>query len=246
MSSELLLFIAVGFFAQMIDGALGMAYGVTCTTFLLGLGISPAIASASVHTAEVFTTGVSGLAHLKLGNVKTRLFKKLLLPGIIGAVVGACTLSLLPGKAARPYIAGYLLIMGILILYRTFKPKKATETHTKLVPIGLAGGFFDAIGGGGWGPIVTSTLIAKGSSPTHTIGSVNLAEFFVTLVQVAVFLALLDFFNWTAILGLMIGGVLAAPLAALVCKKLPKKALMLVVGILIISLSVRTIYLALT
>ncbi len=237
----MIVYIIVGFIAQIIDGALGMAYGVTSTTFLLSMGIPPVAASASVHSAEVFTSGISGLAHLKFGNVDKKLFKKLLLPGIIGGILGAYILTVVPGKTIKPFVAFYLLIMGLIILRKAFKKVEQKEVKTRLVPLGVSGGFFDAIGGGGWGPIVTSTLVARGHNPRFSIGSVNLAEFFVTVAEVATFLTIIGLVHWQIIVGLIIGGVLAAPLAAYVCKRLPSRALMIMVGLLIMALSIRTI-----
>jgi uncharacterized membrane protein YfcA len=241
----IIVFVIVGFIAQLIDGALGMAYGVSSTTFLLSIGIPPAAASASVHTAEIFTSGVSGLSHLRFGNVDRKLFKKLLIPGIIGGVLGAYVLTVVPGKTIKPFVAIYLLIMGLMILRKALKKVQETEVRTKLFPLGLVGGFLDAMGGGGWGPIVTSTLVAKGHNPRFTIGSVNLAEFFVCVAEVATFLTTIGLVHWQIILGLIIGGVLAAPLAAYVCKGLSSRALMIMVGVLIIALSTRTAYQAL-
>lgn len=237
----MIVYIIVGFIAQIIDGALGMAYGVTSTTFLLSLGIPPAAASASVHTAEIFASGASGLAHLRFGNVDRKLFKKLLIPGIVGGILGAYILTAVPGKTIKPFIAFYLLIMGLIILRKAFKKIEEKEVKTKLLPLGVSGGFFDAMGGGGWGPIVTSTLLARGHNPRFSIGSVNLAEFFVTVAEVATFLTIIGLAHWQIIIGLIIGGVLAAPLAAYVCKRLPSRALMVMVGLLIVALSLRTI-----
>ena len=242
MYETIVLFTMVGFIAQMIDGALGMAYGVSSTTFLLSIGITPAMASASVHTAEIFTTCISGLSHLKIGNVDKKLFTKLLIPGVIGGALGAYLLVSIPGKIVRPFVALYLLIMGIMILQKAFKKTQDRKIKTKLFPLGLIGGFFDAIGGGGWGPIVTSTLVARGHNPRYTIGSVNLAEFFVTITEVATFLKMIGLVQWQIIIGLIIGGVIAAPLSAYICKRLPSKTLMIIVGTLIIALSIRTIY----
>lgn len=246
MDQNVLLFVLVGFVAQMIDGALGMAYGVSSNTFLLSIGIPPAAASASVHMAEVFTTGVSGVSHWRLGNVDKSLIKRLLLPGLIGGVTGAYILTALPGDLLKPYIAIYLVIMGLVILIKSFsqeKPDRAVTTH--VVPLGLAGGFFDAIGGGGWGPIVTSTLMARGNNPRYAIGSVNLSEFFVTFAESVTFVITVGLGYWRIILGLLVGGVIAAPLAAYVCKVVSPRLLMRLVGVLIILLSIRTIILAL-
>ncbi len=245
MELNIVVFIIVGFIAQLIDGALGMAYGVSSTSFLLSIGVPPAAASASVHTAEVFTTFVSGVSHWKFGNVDKKLFKKLLIPGIIGGVIGAYVLTAVPGNRIKPFIGAYLLIMGLMILRKAFKVIKEKRVETKILPLATAGGFFDAIGGGGWGPIVTSTLMARGHSPRFSIGSVNLAEFFVTVAEAATFFTILGLIHWQVIVGLLIGGVIAAPMAAYVCKRLPSRALMIIVGILITVLSIRTIYLAL-
>jgi uncharacterized membrane protein YfcA len=244
-NENIITFVIVGFVAQMIDGALGMAYGVSSTTFLLSIGISPAAASASVHTAEIFTSGISGLAHLKLGNVDKELFKRLLIPGVLGGVLGAYILTAVPSKTIKPFIALYLLTMGLVVLWKAFRKIQDSALRTKLIPLGLAGGFLDAVGGGGWGPIVTSTLVARGSNPRFTIGSVNLVEFFVTVAEVIAFITTIGVTNWQIILGLIIGGALAAPLAAYVCNKLPSRTLMIIVGTLITILSIRTIFLAL-
>ncbi|MCA9933107.1 MAG: sulfite exporter TauE/SafE family protein [Anaerolineales bacterium] len=242
MDQNIIVFIIVGFVAQMIDGALGMAYGVSATSFLLAFGVSPVLASASVHMAEVFTTAVSGGSHLRLGNVDKKLVSKLVIPGIIGAVIGAYLLTNIPGEKIKPYVSAYLLVMGIVILLKTLRKMQPAHVTSHLIPLGFIGGFFDTIGGGGWGPVVATTLIARGNSPRHTIGSVNLAEFFVTISAAATFLLTLGTLMWQPIVGLAIGGALAAPVAALVCKRIPARALMFVVGILIIFLSIRTIY----
>ncbi|MBN1582296.1 MAG: sulfite exporter TauE/SafE family protein [Anaerolineae bacterium] len=247
LSTNIVMFIVVGFIAQLIDGALGMAYGVSSTTFLLGLGTPLTIASMSVHVAQVFTTLVSGLAHLKLGNVDIKLFKKLAIPGAIGGVAGVLVLSSVPDRLIRPCVSAYLLLMGLVIIYKVFFRKvqeKKGETRF-LGFLAVVGGFFDAVGGGGWGPIVTSTIMVRGHDPRLVIGSVNLAEFFVTLVQVIVFVVTLGGIDWQVVLGLVIGGIIAAPAAAVVCKRLPARALMMIVGVLITALSIRTMYLVL-
>ncbi len=245
MEHELVRFIVVGFFAQLVDGAMGMAYGLTSTTFLLGLGITPAIASASVHAAEVFTTGASGIAHLRMGNVDRALLGRLLLPGVVGGILGAYVLTAVPSSAMKPVVAVYMLIMGAVIIWKAFVDVQRAQVRTKLLPLGLAGGFLDAIGGGGWGPIVTSTLVARGNHPRLTIGSVNATEFFVTASQAATFVAVLGLVHSEVIIGLIMGGLLAAPVGARLCQKLPAKLLMVLVGGVIIALSLRTIYQAL-
>jgi len=246
MDYPLLLYIAVGFLAQIIDGAMGMAYGVSSNTFLLSLGIPPAAASASVHMAEVITTGVSGFSHWRLGNIDWKLVRRLLIPGVIGGVLGAYLLTSIDGNAIKPFISAYLLIMGFVILIKAFKRTSNPREHGLQVSLlGLAGGFFDSIGGGGWGPLVTTTMVARGNNPRFTIGSVNFSEFFVTFAESVTFVLTLSFFSyWQIILGLLIGGVIAAPLAAVMARRLPVKALMVLVGLLIILLSIRTIYLA--
>ncbi|MDO9546757.1 MAG: sulfite exporter TauE/SafE family protein [Pelolinea sp.] len=243
---QFLLYVLVGFTAQTIDGALGMAYGVSCTSFLLAVGVPAALASASVHVSEVFTTFVSGISHFKLGNVDRKLFKSLLIPGILGGVIGAYVLTNFPGDALKPYISAYLLLMGIRIIYKSIKEfqKEPKEIGRGIYLLGFVGGMMDAVGGGGWGPIVTSTLVARGNSARTTIGSVNASEFFVTLAEAIVFLIFLKMTTWQVIAGLIVGGVIAAPLAAIVTKKLDPRKLMLGVGILISLLSLRTIYLA--
>ncbi len=250
MELTFLLYVLVGFLAQMIDGALGMAYGVSSNTFLLSLGIPPAAASASVHMAEVVTTGISGISHWKLGNVDWKLVRRLLIPGVIGGALGAYLLTSIDGNIIKPFIAVYLLIMGGVIVYKAFTlvPRNKPDGYhgPRISLLGLFGGFCDAIGGGGWGPVVTSTLVARGKNPRMTIGSVNFSEFFVTLVQSILFVLTLNFMEyWQVILGLLVGGAIAAPIAARLAQKLPLKALMIFVGILIIVLSIRTLVLAL-
>lgn len=235
-------YIMAGFFAQMIDGALGMAYGVSCTTLLLSTGVSPVAASASVHLSEVFTTMVSGFSHFKLRNIDKNLLKKLVVPGVIGGIIGAYLLSNISGEAIKPFVSGYLLIMGGVIIFKAFKKSSTNWLEgKKIFGLGLVGGFFDAIGGGGWGPIVTSTLVASGHNPRIVIGTVNTAEFFVTVAQAATFVTLIGLMqNLQVIIGLAIGGVIAAPIAAVTCKKLPAKTIMILVGVIIIILNLRT------
>lgn len=241
----ILIYVLAGFAAQMIDGALGMAYGVSLTSLLLSTGMGPAAASASVHMAEVFVSGVSGFSHLKFGNVNKRLFVKLLVPGIVGGVLGAYVLTTLPVEIIKPLVSLYLLAMGLMIIRRAFRKTRMVTVETKLIPLGLVGGFCDAIGGGGWGPVVTSTLIARGNVPRTTIGSVNLVEFFVTIAEVATFVVTIGLVHWQTIIGLIVGGCLAAPLAARVCKRLPSRTLMALVGLVVTVLSVRTIWMVL-
>jgi uncharacterized membrane protein YfcA len=238
---ETLIFIfIVGFLAQLIDGALGMAYGVTSNSFLLSLGFVPAVASATVHTAEVFTTLASGISHLKLGNVDKKLFINLALPGSLTAIIGAYLLVNFPTGIIKDLVAVYLVLMGGVIILRGFGRNIFFRKVNVRLLAGI-GGLLDAMGGGGWGPVVTSTLIANGEDPKKTIGSVNLSEFFVTITQSMTFFILLGIVKPEAVIALLIGGVVAAPLAAYICRKAPTKTLLILVGLLIITLNIRTL-----
>ncbi|MCF0052203.1 sulfite exporter TauE/SafE family protein [Dyadobacter chenwenxiniae] len=237
-----------GFVAQMIDGALGMAYGVTAATFLLTLGVPPSAVSASVHTSEIFTSGVSGYMHLKFGNVNSKLFKKILFPGVLGAITGAYLLSSFEKYiyVIKPLVAVYTLILGILIIQKALKKRVEKKPMTKIGWLAMAGGTLDSIGGGGWGPIVTSTLIARGRHPKYTIGSVNLAEFFVSLASSVTFISIIGFSHWQVVLGLILGGMVAAPIAANLSRRLPIKTMMIMVGTVIIIVSLRIVYMVLS
>ncbi len=243
MWDDLLLYIAVGFVAQLVDGAIGMAYGVTASSVLLGAGVPPATASACVHAAEMFTTAASGLAHWRLGNIDRRLVMRLMIPGMIGGAIGAYALTQIPGEKIRPWVAAYLLVLGLVILWKALrKPPARTDAPRGLVPLGCFGGMLDAIGGGGWGPIVTSTLVGNGVTPRYAIGTVSCVEFFVTATITATFVATIGVALWPIIAGLVIGGVLAAPLAALAARHLPDRALMVIVGCVIVALSCRSLF----
>lgn len=239
-------FLLVGFIAQAIDGALGMAYGVSSNSILLGIGIPPAMASAWVHFAQVFTCLASGISHLKFGNVDWSLAKRLIIPGVVGAFFGAFFLSNIDGDIIKPFIAVYLMVMGVLILSKVIKRKKTTfNSKEKSLPyLAGVGGFADAIGGGGWGPIVNSTLMGKGQIPRMAIGTGNFAEIFISLASASTFLFFMKELSLAPVLGLILGGIIAAPFAALICKKLKAQTLMIMVGLLIIGLSIRTFYLA--
>lgn len=240
-TQQLLMFIAAGFTAQLIDGSLGMAYGVTASSMLLSLGLPPATVSATVHAAECFATGASAASHHIFGNVKRKLFTKLVYPGMAGAVIGAYILTQLDGEMIKPWIAGYLMIMGGIIILKAFKKVPTKEVRKHVRPLGFIGAFIDTIGGGGWGPIVASNLVARGNDVRETVGSVNAAEFFVTLAGSVTFFVTIGITNYQAIVGLAIGGVLAAPLAAYLCKRVPVKPFMVAVGVLVILVSMRTI-----
>jgi uncharacterized protein len=248
-TAEFFLFASVGFLAQIVDGALGMAYGVISSTVLLAFGVPPAYASASVHTAEMFTTAASATSHLGNRNIDWKLFWRLVPAGIAGGVLGAYVLTSVDGTMIRPFVTAYLTAMGLYILFRAFRgrPTMVSPGGKLVAPLGLAGGFVDAEGGGGWGPIVTSTLVGSGGAPRYVIGTVNAAEFFLTTAISASFLFALLSGHWqeagdpldhaAAVAGLVAGGVLAAPLAGFIVRRLQPKLLMIVVGVLVIGLA---------
>ena len=234
--------VLAGFLAQLVDGALGMGYGVTSATILLSAGISPAVISGSIHTAETFSAGVSGYSHYKFGNVNKKLFKALVIPGVIGAIAGAILLVVLGdkyGNYLRPVIALYTLFLGVKFIMNAFRETKVGQKFKRYSLLAAVGGFFDSFGGGGWGPIVTSTLINKGRSPRYVIGSVSLTEFFVTLASAFTFFTMLGVSHWQTIIALMIGGTIAAPIAAKLAGKMPKKTAFILLGILVIIWSLR-------
>lgn len=236
-------YIAVGFFAQLIDGALGMAYGATCTSMLMGVGVPPAFATASVHTAEVFTTGVSGLSHIYFGNIDKKVFFRIVITGVIGAMIGAYMISeVLDGEMIKPFISMYLVVLGSLLVYKAFKGKPKVPVNKNLGILGLYGGFLDAVGGGGWGPLVSSNLLRKGNAPKETIGTVNTAEFFVAFFSTGIFLIFIDAGAWQPIAGLVLGGIFAAPLGAFLIKFLNPKFIMVTIGSVVILLSLFNVY----
>lgn len=231
-------FIAVGFGAQIIDGALGMAYGVISSTFLLALGVPPSAASAGVHAAETCTTGVSAISHILHRNVDWRIFARLAVPGVIGGVAGAYVLSNIDGSVIKPFILTYLTAIGIWLLWRSFHYPPEHKSPKHIAPLGLIGGFMDASGGGGWGPIVTSNLLVQGASPRHTIGTVNSVEFILTT---AISITFLIHLGWQVLtistIGLLIGGVVAAPLGAMLTKHINPQFLLRAVGVVLVATS---------
>ena len=232
-------YLALGFVAQLIDGALGMAYGLIGTSALLASGASPAIASASVHAAECVTTGLAGLSHAWHRNVDWGLVKRLAPAGIAGGIVGAFILTELPENAVKMFVVVYLAGMTLLILRRIFTGKSAEIGFIGVVPIGIGSGFLDAIGGGGWGPMVNSTLIARGESARNSIGSASVCEFFVTIAISVTFLFNLDLGRYaTIVLGLIVGGALAAPMAGWFSRVLPQSVLMGMVALIVGGLAV--------
>ena len=241
LTSEFALYVLAGFVAQLIDGALGMAYGVSASSLLMAFGVPPAATSATVHAAECFTTGASALSHHAFGNVDRFLFRRLLIPAVIGAIIGAYLLSAFDGEALKPYVSGYLVIMGLLIIGKAFRQIPPRNVTTHLTPLGFFGALVDAMGGGGWGPIVASNLIVRGNNVRITVGSVNAVEFFVTLAASITFLLTIGLTHWTIIIGLALGGVIAAPFGAWAAKRIPHKPFMVLVGLLVTVLSVRNL-----
>lgn len=249
MGSEFFIFAVVGFLAQIVDGALGMAYGVVSSTMLLSFGVPPAAASASVHAAEMFTTAASATSHLSHRNVDWRLFWRLAPAGIVGGILGTYVLTGVDGAMLRPFVTVYLGLLGVYILYRAFRARAPYHEHRTafVAPLGVAGGFVDAAGGGGWGPIVTSSLIGSGGAPRYVVGTVNTVEFFVTTAVSVAFITALLTGHWQeadgigqhlwSVAGLVVGGILAAPLAGFVVRIIPARRLMILVGGLVIALA---------
>ena len=237
LTHEFALYVLAGFVAQLIDGALGMAYGVSASSLLSVFGVSPQVVSATVHAAECFTTGASGISHHAFGNVDRVLFRKLLIPAVIGAVVGAYILTSIDGKVLKPYISVYLIVMGVVIIAKAFTRVPPRKVTTHLAPLGFFGALVDAMCGGGWGPIVASNLIIRGNDTRITVGSVNAVEFFVTLAASITFFLTIGLTHWNIILALAIGGVIAAPLAAWAAKHIPHTPYMVIDGLLIVVLN---------
>ena len=234
-NKEFLIFFGIGIIAQMVDGTLGMGYGATSTSFLLAYGIPPAISSTGVHVSEMFTTGASAISHHKFGNINKKLVRHLLIPGVLGSITGAYLLSdIIDGDVIKPFIAGYMIVLAIIIIRKALQ-NNIIKKRTKRL------GILAAFGGGGWGPIVTSTLLGRGRNPRYTIGSVNAAEFAVSFASGVTFMLFGGIQGWQVIIGLIMGGVIAAPFAAVLVNKIQRKPMMIAVGILIILLSLRTL-----
>ena len=238
LTTEFALLLGIGFVAQLVDGALGMAYGVLTNTAMLSMGLPPAQASALVHTAEVFTTGASAASHIYHRNVDWRMVTRLGMAGVLGGILGAWILSNIEVAAARRLVYAYLLLMGFYILWRSVRIALSPRTPSGwLMPLGLVAGFLDATGGGGWGPVATSTLIGSGHAPRQTVGSVNTTEFFVTVATAATFFVELGASPLEHLVPLVLGGVLAAPFGGWAVKHIWPQTLMVAVGLLIVALS---------
>jgi len=241
-NQEFLVFFAIGVFAQLVDGTLGMGYGATSTSFLLAYGVPPVVSSTAVHVSEMFTTGASALSHHRFGNINKKLVKHLLIPGVLGSITGAYLLSdIIDGDVIKPFIAVYMIVLAIIIIRKALAKTIIKKKTKKLGFLATFGGFMDAVGGGGWGPIVTSTLLGRGRNPRYTIGSVNAAEFAVSFASGITFMLFGGIHGWQVIIGLILGGVIAAPLAAYLVNKIKRKPMMVAVGILIILLSLKTL-----
>ncbi|MEA5426578.1 sulfite exporter TauE/SafE family protein [Arcicella lustrica] len=242
LGEDFFLYVGVGLLAQLVDGSLGMAYGITSTSFLLGIGVPPALSSTSVHVSEMFTTGASAISHYQFKNINKKLFRALLW-GVVGSVAGAYLLSeIIDGNFIKPYISLYMLILGFVILKKAFQKNIAKRKTKRVGILAIFGGFMDAIGGGGWGPIVTSSLLGQGRNPRYAIGSVNAAEFLITLSSGLTFLFFEGVNSWQIILGLVVGGIIAAPFGAILINKVPRGPLMFIVGSVVIFLSFRTLW----
>jgi uncharacterized protein len=241
---DFLFFFLIGFAAQLVDAALGMAYGLISTTFLLNFGLPPMTASAVTHAAECITAGISGIFHHQLGNVNRQLFFRLVIPGILGAIAGVLLLTHVEAHIIKPVIAVYLLVMGCIVISKAFIIFPPVLVTSHLTPLGFGGAFMDAIGGGGWGAIVTSTLLARGHQPRTTIGSVTACGFFIATTASVTFFFNHAAISWQAVAALAVGGAIAAPMGAFLCKHAPVKVLLFCVGLLIIGLSCRILWLS--
>ncbi|MFD2942911.1 sulfite exporter TauE/SafE family protein [Flavobacterium notoginsengisoli] len=241
-NQEFLVFFAIGVFAQLVDGTLGMGYGATSTSFLLAYGVPPVVSSTAVHVSEMFTTGASALSHHRFGNINKKLVKHLLIPGVLGSITGAYLLSdVIDGDIIKPFIAVYMIVLAIIIIRKALKKNIVKKKTKKLSALAVFGGFMDSVGGGGWGPIVTSTLLGRGRNPRYTIGSVNAAEFAISFASGITFMLFGGIHGWQVIIGLILGGVISAPLAAYLVNKIKRKPMMVAVGVLIILLSLKTL-----
>ena len=242
--NALLPFIAVGFAAQLVDGALGMAFGVISNTLLVGvLGVPPAQASQRVHLVECFTTAVSGISHLLHGNIDKSLFFRLLIPGVTGGLLGAYVLTSIDAEVVKPFVLLYLTAIGIYLFARGILYPPTAKVAKHVAPLGLLGGFLDAAGGGGWGPVVTSNLLIQGAEPRRVVGTVSAVEFFLTISVSAAFIYHLGFADVAgATLGLLIGGIAAAPLGAFAAKRFAAKHMLILVGIVLTLTSAYGVY----
>jgi hypothetical protein len=238
-----------GFCAEMVAGSMGMGYGVICTTILLILNVPPPIISASIHSAESFTTAAGSISHWQLGNVNKKLVKALAIPAIVGAIIGAIALTYAGeyyAKLTKPVIAAYAMYLGFRILQNAYKNKNGNgngiRRKTNIPVLGFIGGFIDSFGGGGWGPLVTGTFIKNGRTPKYVIGSSTMAKFILTVASAVTFLFTVGIQHWNIVAGLLIGGIITAPFSAMLTSKLPVRKMFIAVGIVVIIMGLITIY----
>jgi uncharacterized membrane protein YfcA len=241
--------VLVGFLAEMVAGSMGMGYGVICTTVFLMLNIPPPVISASIHSAESFTTAAGSISHYKFGNVNKKLTKRLAIPAIVGAVIGALLLTYVGeryAKMTKPLIGAYTLYLGIRILQNAFRKKDVNgntkKKKTNITVLGLVGGFIDSFGGGGWGPLVTGTFIKNGRTPRYVIGSSTMAKFILTVASAITFIFTVGIHHWNIVAGLLLGGIITAPFSAMLTAKLPVKKMFVIVGVVVIIMSLITIF----
>ncbi len=237
----------VGFAAEVVAGSMGMGYGVICTTILLILNVPPPVISASIHSAESFTSAAGTISHWQLGNVNKKLVKALAIPAVIGAIIGALLLTYVGeryAKMTKPFIAFYTMYLGIRILQNAFKQNEGNKKKktTNISALGLVGGFIDSFGGGGWGPLVTGTFIKNGHTPRYVIGSSTFAKCILTVASAITFIFTIGIQHWNIVAGLLIGGIVTAPFSAMLTSKLPTKKMFVAVGIVVIFCSLITIY----
>lgn len=242
-NADFVTYLCIGIFAQLVDSTLGMGYGATCTSFLLTFGVNPATSSMAVHVSEIFTTGASAMSHYKFKNIDEQLVFRLIVPGVLGAVTGAYLLSdVIDGKKIKPYVAAYMIVLAIIIILKSLRKNIAPKETKNVGLLAVFGGFMDSVGGGGWGPIVASTLIGRGDNPRYTIGSVNTAEFAIAFSSGITFILFEGISGWRVIAGLILGGIIAAPIGAYLVNKIPRKFMTIFVGCLLILLSLRTLW----
>lgn len=242
-NADFVTYLCIGIFAQLVDSTLGMGYGATCTSFLLTFGVNPATSSMAVHVSEIFTTGASAMSHYKFKNIDEQLVFRLIVPGVLGAVTGAYLLSdVIDGKKIKPYVAAYMIVLAIIIILKSLRKNIAPKETKNVGLLAVFGGFMDSVGGGGWGPIVASTLIGRGDNPRYTIGSVNTAEFAIAFSSGITFILFEGISGWRVIAGLILGGIIAAPIGAYLVNKIPRKFMTIFVGGLLILLSLRTLW----
>jgi uncharacterized membrane protein YfcA len=239
--TDILVYLLIGFLAQLVDSSLGMAFGTLSSSLLLAHGFPPRALSATVHMAEIFSSGASALAHYRLKNIDKELFRKLSLPAVIGALVGAVLVVYVPGDSLKPWVSGYFALIGLVIVLKSLRPGMIRPVRIGIAPVGFLGGFFDAFGGAGWGEFVSSGLVLQGREVRTAVGSLNAVEFLITTVISVVFISTIGVDHWPAVAAIAGGGMMAAPFGAWVCKRMPAKWLMLAVGMAVTLLGLKSL-----